>query len=1154
MADYGALTYCRVVGLFNTIIGDTTGVFGDPGSTPDIYNVNMPATLKVWVLGTNRDTVPEFRITGATPPRTILLAPIAARIESGVLRLPGADEGVNGVDVVAKSDVLVLDDDHPLLLTVDFGDAVISGNTYRFDSITTELPIIQPADYTAGRVQKVTLTGGGTGGQWALVYGTAPTAFLNVTATAVQLQTALRNIPAIGNNIDVTGPVATPDGPQYTLTFTGPMAAINPYIFGKIDNMVGGSNPSVRVEDTYEPVVIDLTTCDRIDLPPSTPPETVMRRLPSTYTIDNVAHTMTWFDEVGAAMGAPIPLPTGGGGSGDMAKAVYDPTNINGSPFARANHTGTQPSTTISDFTEAAQDAVAAMLAQGTGVTLTYNDAANSLTIAATGSGSVDAEAIRDAIGVALIGSGVISVTVNDAADTITISSVATQNATDAALRDRSTHTGTQSADTITDGAVNKAYTAAEKTKLGGIATGATANASDSALRDRTTHTGTQTSATISDFTEAAQDAVAAMLAGASGVTLSYNDAANTLTITGPGTGGDPESIRDTIGLALIGAGLISVTVNDAADTITITTTATANSTDAALRDRSTHTGLQTAATISDFNTATDARIAASGLLKSLFDAKGDLLVGTADNTVARLPVGSTGQALTVDPTTATGLKWATPGAGGSAIPPVITLAGDGINTDLPINHGMGTRHVKGWAYRNGSPWDNLLELKLERPTIDDVIVKNDVIWGVDEYIVFIEYVAQSDAVAPNPGTLTFSSSTSSSLTYTFTGQTDNVAVARIDAHDASSGAVVATNIAASPWTRTGLSGGTSYGTFLRVYDAEGNHADTSTVTHSTDAPTGDTTPPTAGILSFVSATSTQIDYTFTAGTDDVAVVGVDAYDAVTNSLIAPNITSPWSRTGLTPTTAYQTKLRYRDAAGNFADSNTDTHSTSSASGPVTPVASSTGTRVTSGTSVTDSVATPTTTTKLLGLAWVSLSHSNNNGTPDTYDTIEILDSGGANWTFVKGYTGGQFTASQFGTILLFKKTNMGASATHNLTCNVIKSGFTWTSMQIDTEVYDNAEDIGTPVVAHGTTGVITIDVTVAANNYAAMGSVSSGAIAGGSFASGANVRYNAGGSVTGTGDYMGVLDKAGPGSPVTLNSTGSQAWGAIAVEVQKVA
>lgn len=43
-----------------------------------------------------------------------------------------------------------------------------------------------------------------------------------------------------------------------------------------------------------------------------------------------------------------------GAGAGDMLKATYDPTNIAASPFARANHTGTQTLATISDAGAAA--------------------------------------------------------------------------------------------------------------------------------------------------------------------------------------------------------------------------------------------------------------------------------------------------------------------------------------------------------------------------------------------------------------------------------------------------------------------------------------------------------------------------------------------------------------------------------------------------------------------------------------------------------------------------------------------------------------------------------------------------------------------------------------------------------------------------------
>jgi hypothetical protein len=79
------------------------------------------------------------------------------------------------------------------------------------------------------------------------------------------------------------------------------------------------------------------------------------------------------------------------------------------------------------------------------------------------------------------------------------IASGATANSSDATLLARANHTGTQSADTVVDGTTNKAYTATEKTKLAGIASGATANSSDATLLARANHTGTQSADTITD-------------------------------------------------------------------------------------------------------------------------------------------------------------------------------------------------------------------------------------------------------------------------------------------------------------------------------------------------------------------------------------------------------------------------------------------------------------------------------------------------------------------------------------------------------------------------------------------------------------------------------------------------------------------------------
>ena len=71
----------------------------------------------------------------------------------------------------------------------------------------------------------------------------------------------------------------------------------------------------------------------------------------------------------------------------------------------------------------------------------------------------------------------------------------------------------------------------------------------------------------------------------------------------------------------------------------------------------------------------------------SNIDAKGDLLAGTADNTIGRLAVGTNDQVLVADSSTATGLKWATPATGGGKVAQVLsTLKTDTFSTTSSSN------------------------------------------------------------------------------------------------------------------------------------------------------------------------------------------------------------------------------------------------------------------------------------------------------------------------------------------------------------------------------------------------------------------------------------------------------------------------------------
>ena len=73
---------------------------------------------------------------------------------------------------------------------------------------------------------------------------------------------------------------------------------------------------------------------------------------------------------------------------------------------------------------EQVMDTIAAMLVAGTNVTLTYNDAANTLTIDSTGGGGgLTAEQVMDTIATMLVAGSNITLTYNDAGDSLTIAS-----------------------------------------------------------------------------------------------------------------------------------------------------------------------------------------------------------------------------------------------------------------------------------------------------------------------------------------------------------------------------------------------------------------------------------------------------------------------------------------------------------------------------------------------------------------------------------------------------------------------------------------------------------------------------------------------------------------------------------------------------------
>jgi hypothetical protein len=89
---------------------------------------------------------------------------------------------------------------------------------------------------------------------------------------------------------------------------------------------------------------------------------------------------------------------------------------------------------------------------------------------------------------------------------------------------------------------------------------------------------------------------------------------------------------------------------------------------------------------------------ASAGIAKTIVDAKGDLIAGTASDTVARLAVGSNDQVLIADSTTATGLKWGSPSAGGMTLISTTTLTGASITlSSIPQTYNSLYVVIQNW-------------------------------------------------------------------------------------------------------------------------------------------------------------------------------------------------------------------------------------------------------------------------------------------------------------------------------------------------------------------------------------------------------------------------------------------------------------------------
>ena len=222
--------------------------------------------------------------------------------------------------------------------------------------------------------------------------------------------------------------------------------------------------------------------------------------------------------------------------------------------------------------------------------------------------------------------------------------------------------------------------------------------------------------------------------------------------------------------------------------------------------------------------------------------------------------------------------------------------------------------------------------------TIDEVRVYNTALTQAQIQTDMATPVEVVDTQAPTaPSALTATAASSTQINLSWTASTDNIGVTgyRVERCQGA-GCTTFTQIATATTTTfsdTGLAINTSYSYRVRAADAATNLSGYSnTATASTPADTQAPTAPSA--LTATAASSTQINLSWTASTDNIGVTGYrvercQGAGCTTFTQIATATTTTFSDTGLAINTSYSYRVRAADAATNLSGySNTATAST----------------------------------------------------------------------------------------------------------------------------------------------------------------------------------------------------------------------------------
>jgi chitodextrinase len=369
--------------------------------------------------------------------------------------------------------------------------------------------------------------------------------------------------------------------------------------------------------------------------------------------------------------------------------------------------------------------------------------------------------------------------------------------------------------------------------------------------------------------------------------------------------------------------------------------------------------------------------------------------------------------------------------------------------------------------------------------------------------------MASPDTQAPiAPSALVATGFSSTQINLAWTASADNIAVTgylieRCQAASCTNFAQIAVLGNITTYSNTALAVSTNYSYRVRATDAAGN---LSAYSNTSSATTPDTTaPPAPSALTAASISTTQINLSWTASTDNVAVTGyrIERCQGASCSnftQVATSTTTTFNDTALTASTSYSYRVRAADAANNLsAYSNTASATTQSVPDTQPPTApanltatAASGTQINlSWTPSTDNVAvtgyevescqgaacsnfvqiaTPTTTTFSNTGLTVSTSYSYRVRATDAANNLSAYSATASATTLASAPISVSISPKRGGLAL-----SQSLTLTATVTNDIGSAGVTWTSTAGS---YTTHTVTTATYAAPGTAGIVTLTAT----------------------------------------------------------------------------